>query len=375
MAETIKVGIIGAGWPGAAHARGFQSAGGYKLIGVADLIPERRAKFMAEFGGGGASGAGDARASSATGAARPIGAGKPSGAIREFASADDLLADKEIAAVSVCVPNDLHAKIVVAALRAGKHVICESPPAISATEAKRMQTAAKRYARVLLFAMQRRFGGHEQAARQAIVKGYAGEVFHARASWTRTRAIPAGTGWYTDKSKSGGGVMMDLGLHMLDLAWSLLGEPKLLSASAVAHHRFGAAAAGDRIFDVEDSAMALLKFDGGKTLELSAAWAINQPPAQNGAICRVYGDKGAIEVYTPQGAMLYRDFQPNGDAKATALKPPKMIHHTAMMRHFRQCIIAGETPEIGGEQAIQLMGMMGAIYKSVGKGKIGAKAN
>src|SRR5439155_19395413 len=120
----------------------------------------------------------------------------------------------------------------------------------------------------------------------------------------------------------------------------LRASPKPASAYALTHARFRDLLPAEARFDVEDSAFAILKFEGGKTIELAASWAINQPPHQNGAICRAYGTGGAVEVYTPEGAVLYRDFTPKGDAKATPLKPPKTIHHVALMRHFRQCMIA-----------------------------------
>ena len=115
--------------------------------------------------------------------------------------------------------------------------------------------------------------------------------------------------------------------------------------------------------------MALIRFENGKSLELTAAWAINQPPQQNGALCRAYGDKGALEVYTPHGATLYRDFKPDGQAKPTPLKPPKATHQTALMRHFRQCILGAATPIVGAEQGVTLMHMMDGIYKSDLTGK------
>src|SRR5207249_10613610 len=121
--------------------------------------------------------------------------------------------------------------------------------------------AAAKAGKVVMYAVQRRFGGAEQAAKQAIEKGYAGEVYHARAAWMRTRSIPVGTGWFTDKSKSGGGALIDIGVHMLDLAWYLLGQPKPLSAFGVTHQKFGAAVAAYRVFDVEDAAFALVNFE------------------------------------------------------------------------------------------------------------------
>jgi predicted dehydrogenase len=340
MPETVRVGIIGAGWPGGAHARGYLSAGGFKLAAVADLIPERRKKLMAEFQ-----------------------------VPREYSEAKDLLNDREIDAVSVCLPNHLHAPIAQLALRMGKHVLVETPPAVGPAEARKIDAAAKKYNRVLLYALQRRFGGHEQAAKLAVAKGFAGDVYHVRAVWTRTRGIPLGTGWYTKREAAGGGALIDVGTHMLDLAWYLLGQPKPVSAYGVAHARFTSLLPKDLPFDVEDQAFGIVRFEGNKSIELAASWTINQPPHQNGTVCRVYGDEGAIEVYTPHGATLYRDFKPNGDGKHNPLKPPKTVQHTAMMRHFKDCIAGRAAPIAGGPEGVTLMQMIQAIYKSNESGK------
>ena len=348
MAQATRVGIVGAGWPGRKHAEGYQAAGGFGVLAVADLIPSRRRAVMEQFG-----------------------------ATREYAEFEGLLADAEVEVVSVCLPNHLHLPAALAALKAGKHVVCETPPALSAAEARKIAAAAAKAGKTVLYAMQRRFGGKEQAAKQALEKGYAGNVLHARAAWTRTRGVPSGTGWYTDRDKSGGGAMMDLGLHMLDLGWSLLGEPKPLTAFAVfpgmgTDPLAGEAAApegqsaGAR---VEEAGFALLKFEGGRSLELGASWAINQPPQHNGASCRAYGDKGAVEVYRADGPALYRGFGANGEAKETVLKLPRLMHHAAMMRHLRECLLGRATPMVGPAHGVLLMQMVDAIYKSVSTGK------
>lgn len=340
MAEQIRVGIAGAGWPGMAHARGYKEAGGFKVVAVADLIPDRRRKLMQE-----------------------------TGATLEFADAGELLADKTIDAVSLCLPNHLHAPMTLKALRAGKHVICEKPPTLNAREAQQVHKAVEKSGKVLLYGTQRRFGGAEQAAQQAISKGYAGQIYHARASWLRTRGIPIGTGWYTDRSKAGGGAMIDLGIHMLDLAWHLMGEPSPQSVFAVAHQNFKSLVDPKRVFDEEDSAFALIRFEGGKTMELASSWALNQPPQQQGMMCRAFGTQGAVDVYTPQGAVIYRSFNNKGQAKATPLKPPRLVSHGALMRHFKECIQGKSAPLIGSAQGAVLMQMMDAIYKSVEMGK------
>ena len=340
MAETIRVGIIGAGWPGQAHAAGYAASGGYKVVAVADLIPARREKLVAEHKNA-----------------------------RQYVTGEELIADRDVDAVSVCLPNHLHAPTVIAALKAGKHVICEKPPARTLKEARQMEAAAAKAGKQLLYALQRRFGGHELAAKQAIEKGYAGDVYHARAAWMRTRGIPIGTGWFTKKEQSGGGALIDIGLHMLDLGWYLLGEPRPQTAFAVTHRRFAGLVPPEIGDDVDDSAFAIVRFEGGKTLELATSWAINQPPHHQGAVCRIHGDAAAVDVYTSHGATIYRGFDEKGHAKPTPLKGPKTVLHTALMRHFRECVLGKAQPITGPAQGVQLMQMVEALYKSGETGK------
>jgi predicted dehydrogenase len=335
------VGVIGGGWPGKAHAKGYVGSGGYRLVAVADLIPSRRREMMDQFK-----------------------------IPREHATWEDMVADTEVDAVSVCLPNHLHAAVTLAALRAGKHVVCERPPALTAAEAKRIDTAAAKAQKHVLYGFQRRFGGPELASKQAIDRGYAGNVYHARAVWTRTRAVPIGTGWFTEKEKSGGGALFDLGSAMLDLAWSLLGEPKPASVFAVAQNRLQGLAPEGVKFDVEEAAFGMVRFENGASLELAASWALNQSPSQNGVVCRVHGDLGAVDVYTPKGAVMHRGFEgPKFQSKETPLKLPKLVGHPAMMRHFRECILGKSLPVCGPRQGITVMQMLEAMYKSAENGK------
>ena len=177
MADAIRVGVIGAGWPGGQHARGYQEAGGgFKVVAVADLIPERRKTLVSGFGVG-----------------------------KEYASAEELLGDQEIDAVSICLPNNLHAPIALAALKAKKHVMLEQPPALNAKEARQIDSAARRAGKVLMYAFQRRFSANAQAARQALEKGYAGDVYHARTVWTRRGGFRWGRGGMRTRNRPGAG--------------------------------------------------------------------------------------------------------------------------------------------------------------------------
>ncbi len=334
MAQAIRVAILGAGWPGAKHAEGYRAAGGFQIVAVADLIPSRRQALMQQFGIG-----------------------------REVADASEILKDPAIDAVSVCLPNHLHAPIALAALKAGKHVVCEMPPCLNASEAKKISAAASKSGKTVLLAAQRRFGAAEQAARQAIEKGYVGKAYHVRASWMRTRGVPSGTGWFTDPARSGGGVVMDLGASMLDLAWSLLGQPQLSSIYGITGDQL-TEVKPERTGQVEETAFVFARFEGGKSLELSATWAINQPPRQQGTLCRVHGDGGAIDLYTSQGPLLYRNFGTREEAKESALKQPTITLHHAMMRHFKDVIRNGKPALPGPNECVSLMQIIDAIYKS-----------
>ncbi len=174
MAQGIRVGIIGAGWPGLKHAEGYKAAGGFQLGAVADLIPSRRKTLIHQFA--------------------------PTAA--EHADAGAVLDDDAIEAVSICLPNHLHAPIALRALKADKHVLIETPPTLDGGEARKLAAAAERAGKVLLYAAQRRFGGAEQAAHPAIAQGYAGEPYHAPASWMHAASPPA-PGWYGEPREVG----------------------------------------------------------------------------------------------------------------------------------------------------------------------------
>lgn len=337
MSETLRAGVLGLGFAGLAHARGYAAAGGYKLDSACDLIPARVEAFSKEF---------------------------PAAKIAE--SAEALVKDPGVDVLSICLPTDQHALYALKALRAKKHVVLESPPTLTANEVRALIRAAEKSGKVLLPAFPRRYGLHEAAARQAIDKGYVGAPYHARATWLRPTGVPQGTrnpgepsGWYVNPARSGGGALLDLGLPLLDLAWSLLGFPRPASVMAVTHHRLAQ-------LPVEEAATALIRFETGQTLELSSSWAIRAAPNQYGLTCRVHGTEGAVDVYTPEGATLYR-----GDPekpKATLVKGPKTLHHAALARQLK--LLVKENNLLGeAGRALTLMRMVEAMYKSAKSGK------
>ncbi len=332
MSQGIRLAVVGAGATGKAHAAGAQQAGGFKLVAAADLIPDRLKGLADAF--------------------------KISQAIPE---AEKLVLDPNIDAVCICLPTHLHSAVAISALKSGKHVILEMPPAPSSKEAKLIAKAAEKAGKVIMYSSVRRFGAAEQSAKQAIDKGYAGRIYHARATWLRTRGVPRGTGWYADRAQSGGGAVVDLGLPMIDLLSHLIGaKPK--SVFAAGHSSLAG-------LPVEEAASALMKFDNGASAELSVSWALNQPESQAGTVCRLSGDAGAVDVYTPQGPVMYRGFDDKGKSKSTPMKQPKVAGHAALMRHFKECIAGKATPPVGALEGVSLMEVAEAIYKSIETGK------
>ena len=112
---------------------------------------------------------------------------------------------------------------------------------------------------------------------------------------------------------------------------------------------------------MDDAAFAILRFEGGKSIELAASWAINQPQHQNGTACRLYGDKAGIELYTKEGAVLYRNFGRKGECKQHPLKGPKVVNYAGPMRHFKECIQGKTKPIVGGPEGVALMEMVDGI--------------
>ena len=332
MAKALRLGILGAGAPGKAYAAAAEAAG-WKVGVVADAIPDRRAAIA-----------------------------KGLNAIEE-ADAMRAAGDPNLDAVAICLPTHLHAAVAQAALKAGKHVLIELPPAPTAKDAKAIEKAADKAGKMCLYGVVRRFGGAEQSAKQAIDKGYTGAIYHARAAWLRTRGVPRGTGWYADPALAGGGALIDLGLPLCDLLLSLAGGAAVRSVFATGHGN----TAG---IDVEEAGTIVLKLDGGATLELSVSWSLNQPPSQAGTTCRIACEQAAIDLYTPGGPVLYRQFDDAGNAKPTALKLPQTVGHVAMLRHFKNCILGKEKPLSGPADGVRLMVLTEAIYKSLYSGKV-----
>ncbi|MGE5175336.1 MAG: Gfo/Idh/MocA family protein [Hyphomicrobiales bacterium] len=268
---------------------------------------------------------------------------------------ESLLRGDQLEAVIIATPNHLHAPMTLAALGYGKHVLCEKPPARTAAEAEQMAEAARRAGTVLMYAMNNRFRADVQVLRGYMERREFGTIFYAKTGWLRRRSDPRGPAWYRNKRSSGGGVLMDLGVQMLDLSLWLLGNPKVASVTAT---KYGT----DTREDVEDTVAAFLVLGNGASLTLEVSWALLLE--KNFPYLNLFGTHGAallrpFRVMKELGGNLL-DVTPAQDSTKNVYKQS----YEAELDHFLRCVTLGERPLATPEEGLELMRVIDAIYAS-----------
>jgi len=329
--SPLRVGVIGAGWPGERHAEAYLASGEGQVVAVSDLTPERRAGFAAQYG-----------------------------VPKTYADYNDLLADKQVEAVSIALPNFLHAPAVIAALEAGKHVLCEKPPAVTLAEARTMAATAERHGLVLAYALQRRFNPSSQMLRQRLAEGALGEIYHARAVWTRTWGVPQGMGgWFTDPARAGGGALIDIGIHVLDLAWYQMGCPTPITVSGQVYNKYPA------LTKTDDSAFALIRFADGRSLQVEASWVLAQEADQMGV--HLYGTAGGARV--DDNSLDLFNIGEQGRVRTSLPLRGGLPAFTAQAANFVRAVRGEEPPRTPAAQGVQIMALLEAIYRSAAQGR------
>lgn len=340
MTKKVRIGIIGTGWPGQQHALAIQNTDGAELYACADIHDERRAAFEREF--------------------------QPRTSFRDYA---ELLRDSQIDAAIVCLPNFLHFPASLAALEAGKHVLCEKPPTMTAAEMKTLRAEAAKRGLIYYFSRQFRFTPAMRAAKKAIDDGRLGRLYYAQATFIRSRGIPGwGGGWFTDKKRSGGGALIDIGIHALDAVWYLMGSPRPVSISAKVFRNFEHLV-DVPVFDVEDAAFAFIRFANDAVVHLETCWAGNLtddiPPrqyfGQELVNSTIYGTKGSVRL---KPFTLFEDRE--GTITPVPLEAPEdePSGFEFQMRNFLDAINGTAEPINDAEQAVELMEIIDGVYAS-----------
>jgi len=345
MKKKHYLGIIGTGWPGQQHAIAAESLDNATVYAGADVDETRRAEFQKEY--------------------------EPQ---KVFGDYHELLQEPAIDAVIICLPNFLHFPASLAALEAGKHVLCEKPPTMNAAEMKVLREEADRRKLTYCFSRQFRFTPSMRAAKKAIEDGRLGKIYHAKATFIRTRGIPVGIGnWFTEKRRSGGGALIDIGIHALDAVWYLMGSPRPVSISAKVFRNF-AHLVNVPVFDVEDAAFAFIRFENEAIVQLETSWAGNLtddvPPRQyfgqelvNSVL---YGTKGTIRL---NPLTLFEDQNGKLVTVPLAAKEDEPSGFALQLINFLDAIDGRAKPVNNVEQAVELMEMIDAIYNSSDLGR------
>ncbi|MBQ8289805.1 MAG: Gfo/Idh/MocA family oxidoreductase [Clostridia bacterium] len=279
----------------------------------------------------------------------------------------------EIDAVSVCTWNSAHAPCTIMALEAGKHVLCEKPMATNAEDAMKMLETAKRVGKKLMVGFVRRFGKDTKVIRDFMDAGSVGELYYAKASYLRRNGCPGG--WFGDKSRSGGGPLIDLGVHVIDLVRYLCGNPKPVSVTGATYKKLGnrpdikdsveyksVSKTSKDIFDVEDLATAFIRFDNGAVLAIDTSFSLNLK--HNTTKIELFGTKGGIyldgdvELYTETGGYLSNVTL---DMK-TAFEMKDIFQNE--INFYVDAIINDTDTYAIAEDGITLMKILDGIYKS-----------
>ncbi len=344
----MRVGVVGLGWAGQQHIKAYQALEGVEVAGIAGLEAPVRARLA-----------------------------RRHGIAHAFERYEDLLA-LDLDAVSVAVPTFLHAPIAIAALERGLHVISEKPIARDGEQAEAMVAAARDAGRVLDVAFNHRRRGDIQALKRVIDGGRLGRAYYAKAWWLRRAGIPTPGSWFTRSDLAGGGPLVDIGVHVLDYALFLLGNPAVTSVSAATYDLlgrsgFGASphssktgADGAKVFDVEDLATVFMRLRDGGTLLLEASWAAHRADGDEFGIT-LYGTEGGAELivpdYAPVGELtLYAD--DGGAAVATPVPAEPGTGHDAVVAEFVQTVRSGDWEGHDGSGAAELARVVDACYRS-----------
>ena len=340
-AKRLKVGVVGLGM-GRAHIEGWREHAQVDVVAIADSDAERLAQIGEKFGIEG-----------------------------RYASAEAMLAANRLDVVSICTPNKFHKDLTLAALAAGCHVLCEKPIAMSAAEGREMLAAAERAGRRLMINFSYRFSAQSRALKAQVDAGVFGDFYFGRSVWHRRRGMPGFGGWFGTKALSGGGPLIDLGVHRLDLALWLMGYPKptwVMGSTYDPIAREAADKAG-KTFDVEDLAAAFIRFDNGATLALEASWAANIQEAEL-METRLLGTRaGLLQKNLDAGyrfdAHIFTEL--NGAAFDMHLNPPPGKAPSAM-HDYAEAILAGTPHPAPGEEGLRVMEILDAIYESARTG-------
>lgn len=284
----------------------------------------------------------------------------------------EMLTEEKPDIVSICTPNHSHAAIAVEALKRGCNVHIEKPMAINPAEAELITSVAKDCGKLVLHGLNKRYLGQSLLIRKLIEEDFFGEIYKASCGWERSSGIPGTGRWFTNRALSGGGALIDLGVHYLDLALSFMGNHPVTSVEAATHSIFGPGSGRIRrgyrsdpkgIYDVEDHASGFVRTENGATLNFVFSWASNIERELRHL--ELVGTKAGVRVENGE-LRLFRQY--GGTMFSLSPDEATMPEDMNECEHFVSCILHGEPVLTSAEEGVHLIRIIDALYRSAASG-------
>lgn len=349
MPDKLRVGIIGVGGiANGKHMPCYAKLDNVEMVAFCDLIEERAAEGAKKFG-------------------------TPDAKI--FTDYRYLLEMKDVDMVSICTTNDVHAEISIAAMEAGKDVLCEKPMAATADGARKMLEASKRTGRKLSIGYQNRYSNKAMYLKKVVENGDLGDIYFAKAIAVRRRAVPT-WGDFLSLEKQGGGPLIDIGTHALDLTLWLMDNYKPKAAMGTTYNKLGKMGSQANVwgpwdpekFEVEDAAFGFITFENGATVMLQATWALNTLQS---------GEPYSVLCGTKAGAELMHDLKINGERLGSfyTIEPDVRESQDPGATSYREIkewvehVMFDKPLTVKPEQALVVSEILEALYKSAQTGQ------
>ncbi|WP_127580228.1 Gfo/Idh/MocA family protein [Paenibacillus koleovorans] len=351
----LRIGIIGTGGiANGKHMPSLKRQGNVDMVAFCDIVEERAVKAANDFGAEGA---------------------------KVYTDYREVLKDGSIDVIHVCTPNYNHAEITIAALEAGKHVMSEKPMAISSVEARAMVEASKRTGKKLTVGYNNRFRSDSQHLKKVCQAGQLGEIYYAKAHAVRRRAVPT-WGVFLDEEKQGGGPLIDIGTHALDLTLWMMDNYKPVSVTGSVFHKLGSRPNSANAwgpwdpekFTVEDSAFGYIKMENGATIVLESSWALNTLDVKEAktTLCGTEGGADMEAGLRLNGEAFSRMWQQDVNLKSGGVaffSGSEEKDSDLEMRVWIDAILNDTEPVVKAEQALVVTEILEAIYESAKTGK------
>ena len=345
--KPLKVGIIGLGI-GKSHIEGYRRNPRCEVVAAADPNDARLAEVADAYG-----------------------------IAKRFSSGEGLIDAGICDVISVCTPNSFHKDLTIRALRSGAHVLCEKPMAMSTAEGKEMLEEAEKAGKRLMINFSYRFTPQAQALKARVAAGHLGTPYYGRTVWLRRRGMPGFGGWFGDKSLAGGGPLIDLGVHRIDLALWFMGYPEPEYVMGAVYDPIAAALAKKegKAYSVEDLAAGFIRFKNGAALSIEASWAANIK--ENELMeTRILGTAGGLvhrnideayrfeaEFFTEHDGNLWDERYHERTGWAAGAKQT-----VGAMGHFIDALSDGKEHDADGRQGLIVMKLLDALYESAQTG-------